>query len=192
MPSHDMSTRSVPDTARSLGRGAVAGLAAWLFGYLVTYLLHAGGVRDALATDVLEFLAGDPVTWKLVGWLYFNAHFVDASVPGLLGRSTVNLLSGAEQPALLVLYALPPATLLATGAVTAYGASETGEGTKSGAAVAVGYLLASLVAAFLVRISVVDAVAGPSLVTAVLLAGLVYPLVFGTVGGAVAVVAGSE
>ena len=180
-----MSTRSVPGPARSLGRGAVAGPGAWLLGYLVTYLLHAGGVRDALATDVLEFLAGDPVTWKLVGWLYFNAHFVDASVPGPLGRSTVNLLSGAEQPALLALYALPPVTLLATGAVTAYGASETGEGTKSGAAVAVGYLLASLVAAFLVRISVVDAVAGPSLVTAVLLAGLVYPLVFGAAGGAV-------
>ena len=180
-----MSTRSVPGPARSLGRGAVAGPGAWLLGYLVTYLLHAGGVRDALATDVLEFLAGDPVTWKLVGWLYFNAHFVDASVPGPLGRSTVNLLSGAEEPGLLVLYVLPPVALLAAGAVAAYGASEPLEGAKAGAPVALGYALASLVAAVAVRISIADAVAGPPLVTAVLLAGLVYPLVFGAAGGAV-------
>lgn len=192
-----MSTGSVPDSARSLGRGTVAGLGAWLVGYLVTYLLHSGGVRDALATDVLELLAGDPVTWKLIGWLYFNAHFVDASVPGLLGRSTVNLLSGAEELGLLALYVLPPVALLVAGAVAAYGRADADagavEGAKTGAAVALGYLLASLVGAVAVRITVADAVAGPSLVTAVLLAGLVYPLVFGAVGGAVAtVVAGPE
>ena len=46
-----MSTRSVSDPARSLGRGAVAGLGAWLLGYLVTYLLHAGGVRRQRVAD---------------------------------------------------------------------------------------------------------------------------------------------
>ncbi|MEF8853651.1 MAG: hypothetical protein V5A44_13375 [Haloarculaceae archaeon] len=188
-----MSTRSVPDAAPMLARGGLVGVAAWLLGYLVTYLLHGGNVRDALATDILEFLAGDPVTWKLVGWLYFNAHFVDASVPGLLGSSTVNLLSGAEDAALLVLYVVPPVALLGAGVFLAGGTDEPATAAREGAAVALGYLLVSLVAAFAVRITVADAVAGPVLVTAVLLAGLVYPFVFGALGGAaVAAVAGSE
>jgi len=186
-----MSTRSVPDVAPVLARGGLVGVAAWLLGYLVTYLLHSGNVRDALGTAILEFLAGDPVTWKLIGWLYFNAHFVDASVPGLFGSSTTNLLSGAEEATLLVLYVLPPLVLVAVGAFVARGTTETAEAAKEGAAVTAGYLPASLVAAFAVRISVGDAVAGPVFVTAVLLAGLVYPLVFGVVGGvATAVVSG--
>lgn len=188
-----MSTRSVSGAAVPLARGGLVGLAAWLLGYLVTHLLHAGAVRETLATGLLEFLTDDPVTWKLIGWLFFNAHFVDASIPGLIGRSTASLLSGAEAPGLLVLYVLPPVVLLAAGAIAGRGATDPAEGARAGAAVALGYLLASLVGAVAVRISVADAVAGPSLVTAVLLAGLVYPLVFGALGGAVpAVVAGRE
>ena len=187
-----MSTRSAPDMAPILARGGLVGVAAWLLGYLVTYLLHSGSVRDALGTNILEFLAGDPITWKLVGWLYFNAHFVDASVPGLFGSSTVNLLSDAEEAALLVLYVLPPLALLAAGAFVARGTTDTAGAAKEGAAVALGYLLVSLVAAFAVRITVADAVAGPVLVTAVLLGGLVYPLVFGAVGGAATAVVTGE
>jgi len=178
-----MSTRSESDAAVTLARGGLVGLAAWLLGYLVTFLLHAGSVREAFATNVLEFLAGDPVTWKLVGWLYFNAHFVATSIPGLFGDSTTNFLSGAEEITLLVLYVLPPLVLLAAGAAVARGSSDPTEGAKAGGAVAPGYLVASVVGAFVVRISVADAVAGPSLVTAILLAGVVYPLVFGALGG---------
>ena len=187
-----MSTRSVPDVAPVLARGGLVGVAAWLLGYLVTYLLHSGSVRESLGTTVLEFLAGDPVTWKLIGWLYFNAHFVDASVPGLFGDSTVNFLSGAEEATLLVLYVLPPLALLAGGVFVARGTTEPVAAAREGAAVALGYVLASLVAAFAVRITVADAVAGPVLVTAVLLAGLVYPLVFGALGGAATAVVTAE
>lgn len=180
-----MSTRSESDAAVTLARGGLVGLAAWLLGYLVTFLLHAGSIRDAFATDVVEFLAGDPVTWKLVGWLYFNAHFVATSIPGLFGDSTTNFLSGAEDVTLLVLYVVPPLVLLVAGAAVARGVSDPTEGAKTGAALALGYFVASAVGAFLVRISVADAVAGPSLVTAILLAGVLYPLVFGAIGGVV-------
>jgi len=181
-----MSTRSESDTAVLLARGGLVGLAAWLLGYLVTFLLHAGSVREAFATNVIEFFAGDPVTWKLIGWLYFNAHFVATSVPGLFGSSNTNFLSGAEEVTLLVLYVVPIVVLLAAGAAVARGTSDPTEGAKAGATVALGYLVASVVGAFLVRISVGDAVAGPALVTAILLSGIVYPLVFGGIGGAAA------
>ncbi|MFB6150491.1 MAG: hypothetical protein ABEJ40_01670 [Haloarculaceae archaeon] len=102
-------------------RSALVGAAAWLGGYLVTHLLSAGSVRDALATEVIEFFANEPVTWKLVGWLFYNAHFVDATVPGLVGRSTVNALSGADEPGLLVLYAVPPVLLAVAGTAAARG-----------------------------------------------------------------------
>jgi hypothetical protein len=188
-----MSTRPESDAAVTLARGGLVGLAAWLLGYLVTFLFHAGSIREAFATDVVEFLAGDPVTWKLVGWLYFNAHFVATSIPGLFGDSTTNVLSGAEDVTLLALYVLPPVVLLAAGAAVARGVSDPTEGAKTGAAVALGYLVASAVGAFLVRISVADAVAGPALVTAILLAGAVYPLVFGALGGVVpAVLSGRQ
>jgi hypothetical protein len=187
-----MSTRSESDTAVLLTRGGLVGLAAWLLGYLVTFLLHAGNVREAFATTVIEFFAGDPVTWKLVGWLFFNAHFVATSIPGLFGDSSTNFLSGAEEFTLLVLYVVPPLVLLVAGAAVARGVSDPAEGAKTGAALALGYVVASALGAFLVRISVADAVAGPALVTAILLAGLVYPLVFGGLGGAAAATLGGR
>jgi len=62
-----MSTGSVPDIAPVLARGGLVGVAAWLLGYLVRYLLQSGSARDALGTNILESLAGDPVIWKLIG-----------------------------------------------------------------------------------------------------------------------------
>ena len=187
-----MSTRSESDAAVTLARGGLVGLAVWLLGYLVTYLLHAGNIREAFATNVVEFLAGDPVTWKLVGWLYFNAHFVATSIPGLFGDSSTNFLSGAEDITLTALYVVPPLLLLVAGAAVARGANDPAEGAKTGGALALGYLVASAVGAFLVQISVADAVAGPSLVTAILLAGAVYPLVFGALGGVIPAVLSSR
>ena len=187
-----MSTRSESDAAVTLARGGLVGLAVWLLGYLVTFLLHAENVREAFATNVIEFFAGDPVTWKLVGWLFFNAHFVATSIPGLFGDSNSNFLSGAEDITLLVLYVVPPLLLLIAGAAVARGVNDPTEGAKTGGALAVGYVVASAVSAFLVRISVADAVAGPTLVTAILLAGAVYPLVFGGLGGAAAATLGGR
>lgn len=174
-------------TAIPVVRGAMVGLAAWLAGYLVTYLLHASDIRGSMASDVLEFLSNDAGTWKLVGWLYHNAHFVDTTYPGLVGRSSGNALTGAEDPALTALFVVPVLALVLAGAFVARGAATNPEsGAKAGATVVVGYALATVVSAFVLRVSIGDSPAGPALVTAVLLAGVVYPLVLGGVGGAVA------
>ena len=64
-------------------------------------------------------------------------------------------------------------------------AADPTSAARNGAAVMLGYLPLSVIGAVLFAVSVGDATAGPDLVTAVLLAGMVYPLVFGAVGGLV-------
>lgn len=113
----------------------------------------------------------------LVVKLIFLA-FVATVVPGFAGTRTENFVA-SEGGSLALLYLLPPLALLA-------GADAPTPGAGSGALVAVGYLPLALLGAVLFRFSVGDGAVAPDPVTAVLLAGLVYPLVFGGVGGAVA------
>jgi len=171
------------DAKRAAGRGLAGGIAAWILGYLVVYLLHGGSVRNSFGADVLEVFTGDPVAWKLVGWLFYNAHNVAVQI-SLLGQRSVNLVAGAEEAALTALFLVPPVLLVLGGAVAAWNtAAEPTTAARNGAAVVLGYLPLSLAGAVLFAIGGEDASAGPALVTAVLLAGLVYPLVFGAVGG---------
>ena len=172
-------------TARRVGLGAVAGAVAYVVGYLLTYLLAAGTIRSAPATQVLELLTGNSPVWKLVGWTFYGGHFVDAIVPGIFGGSNaVNLV--ATDPISDVVYVVAPLALLVAGAALAHlaDASEPVEGAKAGVAVVAGYLPLAVVGVFVFTVSIESASAGPDLAPALFLAGLLYPLVFGAVGGA--------
>jgi hypothetical protein len=181
------STERSPSAAWSLAAGAVAGLAAYLLGYLATYLVTADRIRDSLASAVVEFAAGEPVTWKLVGWVFYNEHFVRATVPGLTGRNAVDLVAEVEAFS-AVLYLVPPLLLLVAGvaAVRTTGTTGAKTGATRGALVVAGYLPAAVAGAFLFVVAAGDLSAGPNAVTAALLAGGVYPVVFGALGGAAA------
>ncbi|MFB6095911.1 MAG: transporter [Haloferacaceae archaeon] len=172
------------DTRREVGSGVATGTAAYVLGYLVTYLLTAEPLRRSIAQRLVQFLTGEPATWKMVGWAFYNAHFVRTYVPGPFGRNTVNLVAQSSDltPAL---YALPVILLVVAGGLAAElgDAEEAAAGAKAGASVTLAYLPLAVVGAFLFRISLGDATAGPVLVTAALLAGLVYPVVCGTLGG---------
>ncbi|MFB6107043.1 MAG: hypothetical protein ABEJ70_08720 [Halobacteriaceae archaeon] len=178
------------DTARSTGErpsavpSAGAGLAAWLAGYALTYALTAPRVRASLVNRLAQALSGEATTWRVVGWIFYNAHVVDTRIEaGIFGSGAVNFVGGDSFSPLL--YALPPVVLVAAGAL----AARVADVDRSGAAVALataplvgGYLL--LTVAGLVAFPVVasGASAGPDPVAAVVLAGLVYPAVFGGVG----------
>jgi hypothetical protein len=140
---------------------------------------------------VLEVATGDPGTWQLVGWVFYNAHYVSVEVPGLFGSTSVNLVGETFSSALLV---VPPLVLLVCSAAVALASGIEGPvaGAIAGVAVVLGYLPLAVVGAIAVGIDIGDATAGPTLVAAVLLAGLVYPLVFGGIGGAVGGVVGSR
>ncbi|MFD1685808.1 transporter [Halobellus litoreus] len=171
---------------RTLGTAAVGGVLSYLVAYAITYAVTGQQIANSLAARVLEIATGDPGTWKLVGWVFYSAHYVTSEIPGLFGSTAVNLVGrGDTFPAALFL--LPPVVLVVAGALVAVvGRSETAvAGAVGGASVTLGYLPLAVAGAFLFSIAVGDSTAGPTLVTAVLLAGLVYPLVFGALGGAV-------
>ncbi|WP_459192646.1 transporter [Halosimplex sp. J119] len=173
------------DTKRVVAGGLAGGIAAWVLGYLALYLTHASNIENSLGSNVLSALTDENVTWKLVGWLFYNAHNVTVKIPGLFGGQTAqNFVAGAEETALTAFLVVPPLLLVAAGIVAAWNtASEPTTAARNGAVVVLGYLPLSVAGAILFAISVGDATAAPNLVTAVLLAGVVYPLLFGAVGG---------
>ena len=91
------------DTKRVVGGGLAGGIAAWLIGYLVVYLRNANEIENSLGSGVLEALTNENVTWKLVGWIFYNAHNVDlessVSGGGQSESETYSLLSRASPQA---------------------------------------------------------------------------------------------
>lgn len=176
-------------TAGVLARGALAGVAAWLFGYLGAYVWKASEVAESLegVGFVSRLLGGESVpVWKGVGWLFLNAHSVDTRIPTIAGGTRMVNFVTAEDGGSFALVAVPPLLLLVAGLAVAYGRqADPLASAKAGATVAAGYLPLSVGAGLLTTHAIGDteAAIAPDLVTAVLLAGLVYPLVFGALGG---------
>ncbi|WP_254840721.1 hypothetical protein [Natronomonas marina] len=167
--------------------GAAAGLVAWLVGYVLTYLLSATELDDSLINRFVQFAEGDSATYELVGWVFYNAHFVSiryVNVPISLPQNFV----GGEDGFSVVLFVVPPLLLFAAGlAIGRYrGIADTAEGAITGALVVPGYLVLSVAGVFLFEVTVGDASGAPALLPALVLAGLLYPAVFGALGGVVA------
>lgn len=172
---------SVGDREIPLAVGAAAGAAAELVGYALVFIITSGSIRDNILRQ-----ATDIPTWKAVGWVFFNAHFVETMIDlGFLGTGTGSFI-GSDNGFTQLLYAIPPLVLVAAGlAVGQYGdIDEPVEALTSVVGVVLGYLVFVLGALFLFQ---ADGT-GPVFATGVLVAGLVYPLVFGTIGALVATV----
>jgi hypothetical protein len=172
---------SVGDREVPLAVGAAVGAAAELVGYVLVFIITSGSIRDNVLRQ-----ATDIPTWKAVGWVFFNGHFVETMIDlGFLGSGTGSFIGGDDGFTTL-LYAIPPLVLIAAGlAVGQYGdIDEPAEALLGAAGVVLGYFVLVLVELFLFQAEGT----GPVLATGILLAGLVYPLVFGTVGGLIATV----
>lgn len=176
-----------------LAVGAVAGLAAWVLGYLLTYLVAGGRIRESGLGQLLEFLGEDGAIYKLVGWVFYNSHFVETVVEGAPVAVAGNAIGG-DQGFTPLLFVVPPALLLAAGlALARFQGSETSrDGVLAGLAVVPVYFVLSILGAFLFTISAGPATGRPDLLLAVLLAGLVYPAVFGGIGGGLAGVTAAD
>lgn len=161
----------------------VAGVAAFALGYLVTWVV-AGG--QAAELTVAGPLGGAVTDWKAVAWVFFDSHFVGTLSPTMVGPGgqtaggqvfdTVALLD------VTYCYLVPPLVLFATGAAVAWLAGATGarEGLMTAAGMTVGYL--GLAALLLLLSS--ERGFTPSPLRAVLIAGVLYPAAFGSLGGA--------
>jgi len=166
-------------------RGAAIGVVAFLAGYLVAFLTAASVVRRVarafrpLAEAGGRFVPG----WKAAGWAFLDGHFVGTTYPG----GTVDMVAMGSVE---FLYLVPPLLLLLAGGVLAWAAGSTTprDGLNRGMAVAVGYLPMAVIFAVLLRHANVQ----PSLLRALVVAGLVYPVAFGGIGGALAGVVAEE
>lgn len=176
------------ESTAPVAAGALAGIVAWVIGYGLAYLVAAGRIREQLAglNTIVGLLEGGTLpTWKAVAWLYFNAHFVDVRLAAAGRQEGMSLLSRAAGDASL-LYLLPPLALLCCAALAmgALNVSSLRRASIGGAASSVGYAVAALATAALSAHAFGIVVVSVGLATAVALAGVGYPLVFGTLGGA--------
>ena len=170
----------------SVGVGAAAGALAWLLGYLLTYVVTSGRIQELQGSflgQVADLLGVEVPTWKVVGWVFYNAHFVDTAAGGGAGSAI-----GGDGGFTVLLYAVPPLVLLAAGLAVgrAGGTGDAAADALSGASVLLGYLPLSVVGGFLFETTIAGTAVGPSLAPAVLLAGVLYPVVFGVVGAGLA------
>lgn len=184
-------SRKLRSETRWRGRllsGAAAGAAAYVAGYVLTFLLMRGEARNAFGDAV-------PV-WKVVGWYFYNAHFVDI----VSGRSAgpfedaayVSLIAESSGSTATFLYAVPPLALLAAGAVVAWRLDGDGPAgaAAGGAAAVLGYGPLAVAGALVLPHAAegsflgvdVSATITVPLASAVILAGLVYPVILVTVG----------
>ncbi|WP_049929197.1 hypothetical protein [Halopiger goleimassiliensis] len=180
--------------AASAGLGAIAAV----LGYLVTYVLVGSEVRASFAGNVPE--------WKGVAWYFYNAHLVEieasGSLGGLGGTATIDFISQSEATRVALLYAVPPVVLLGIGALLArrLGARDLGEAALVGAPTAIGYALVLGIGAVVTESSaqgeffgiIASGATGPDLGSAILLGGVLFPVVFATTGALIATVAGSR
>jgi hypothetical protein len=123
----------------------------------------------------------------MVGWVFFNAHFVDTvfqNVP-LVGSSASSYIGG-DGGFTTLLYVVPAGLLIAAGLALArrHRAENPTRGAIIGATVIPGYLLLSIAGPFLFEVSTLGATGAPDLLPAIVLAGIVYPVLFGGAGGA--------
>ncbi|MEF8779395.1 MAG: transporter [Haloferacaceae archaeon] len=180
--------------------GAIAGAAAWIAGYLLTALIVLARIEDTELGEISDAVGDDGGGIEFVGWVFFNSHFVDtvveADVLGFGGSTTVSFVGGDGFTPLL--YLVPVALLIGSGLAVgrAQGVTETADGAVAGALVVPAYLALSVIGALVFRVST-EAIGSsfsgqPELLPAILLGGVVFPAVFGAIGGIVAANTGPE
>lgn len=171
-------------------RGLVYGSLAFAVGFgllwgVVAYVdPSVGGFAGSLLDLASISLPGPKL---IAGWLFYMAHGVQLHVPTTFGSKTTNFLVDGSGKYLFV---YPPLLLVTAGAAAAWDRRDRVEGVLVGACIAVGYaLLFVAVSGHLswedtfVRTFQIQLVEGPSF----LARAVAYPLVFGAVGGLLAV-----
>ncbi len=171
---------------RALLGGAVSGAIAFCFGYVFTYAVAGTALTSGGASPPLDALSRGVPTWTIVGWVFYAAHLVPSTVPiaGDTDTVSVNLVAGRLIPAALFL--VPPFLLGCAGIGTAGIARvrTTAAGTRAGALVTFGYLPLAVVGVSLFRVHLGATIVGVDPLASLLVLGLLYPIVFGALGGA--------
>jgi hypothetical protein len=152
-------------------RGALAGVGAFVVGYVLTYLLKSGDIEDKTPDDGVMIAEANgeeedmifseadvdpPEVADAVTWLYYEMHNVDMA--GTLTYTEIrdgetirtfeyDLLLGVDVETYMML--IPPVLLAAAGywVVSSVVVSDEGEAAKAGATVMAGYFVAAVLSA---------------------------------------------
>ncbi len=172
----------------TVAAAAIAGAAAWILGYTFTYILVGTDVSESGLNRVLTAFDGDPATYELVGWIFYNAHGIDIVYTGLGGAFLPATYIGGSDGATVILYALPLALLVAAGLAVGrlFGITALRDGAVAGGFVAVGYLLFTVAGVLSFEVSTAGTTGRPAVLPAIVIAGLLYPIIFGAAGGMLA------
>ncbi len=175
-----------------LKQGAVYGALSFVVGYLITAVVIVIGETEEFTEDMLE----------ATGWIYYNAQFADIETTvdgggglGALAETSFNYLTddqifgqavGLDVPS-VVYHLIPVAVLVAMGYVVAIkvNAQEITDGAVAGGTLSLGTTVLAVVGTFLFTISEQGLSISPVLIDSVLLVGVVFPVVFGAIGGAI-------
>lgn len=182
------------DITDNIGTAAAFGAVAWIVGYIISYVGSSVIFDFNLGTNVgggggLQIsIAG----WKLGGMYFFGAHFVETKASiSMMGQS----ISQGSNPVLeeggaaLILLVVPILVLLGAGYLLGQQmrGSDPTAAAQSGALLVAGYLPLSVVGVFLFEWSLGQDGASlsiaPDMITGIILAGIVYPVVLGGIGG---------
>ena len=181
-----------------LRRSIPVGIAAYAIQYGLMLLVVLGRIGLFTQTTTLEYesigprtladvLEATPPLWKFAGWILHNAHYSDLVVPvaNYLGVPRVNLIS--KQGGLFtILFVLPPIVLVGAGYLAATTGPTSGYRGEdlAGTSIIFGYLLCCIAGGLLFTFQ--RPTVGPALASTLFIAGGVYPLVFGFLGGRLA------
>jgi hypothetical protein len=176
-------------------RGAGGGAAAFVVSYVVAFVLWSVSslpdpetVEQAFEQAIVASIADSVPAWKAAGYVLFNGHMVDVTSETLIGDGSLDLIALADGSLLVLAYLVPPVVLVVTGYVLASNANVTGtsQAAIAGALVAVGYAVLVVLLALVVPHDAGRAALSVDVTSALVFAGVVYPVVFGAIGGVVA------
>jgi len=177
-----------------LKQGAGFGALSFLVGYITTLGIVAAVEDDEFTDDIIE----------LSGIIYYNAQLADAeiSVTGtdddigfgiLFEGTTINYVTDEqilgeellEMPS-VVYHLIPILSLILFGFLLAryVGAQTTQEGALAGGTVVLGVVPLTLIGVVLFTFEEESAELAPALSDSILFVGVLFPLIFGAIGGA--------
>ena len=197
---------------RRLGGGLVAGLVAFVAGYLLLFAVKGNQIMTnffrgmrASGTGPQQFQEMGialPEQWKIVGMVYHTLHNVPYSLSISRGGQSFTTTAGRGfMTGDFIPWLIPMLVLFVAGFVLASSLRPTSrrDGGITGASVAVGYCLAAVATSFVFMWSATITTGtaasismGPDLLSTVIFTGLVFPIIFGGVGGIVAYNVGEQ
>jgi len=195
-----------------LARGAALGAAAYVVGYILTFLFVE--MEDSIDAESLTQASGevpglDIGTTDVVGWVFYSTQFVEFKFSvegaGVSQSESANIISETADLGIpeVIWYLIPVVALLGAGYLVANSINhhgDAGEAATAGATVIAGYLPLAAIGAFIFNKSADISRLGQSasfsfevdMAMAIILAGVAYPLIIGAIGGALTTVGSSS